>query len=386
MFRRGILIPALLSGIFMPIVSCSPYTLREYFPGSGDTTTVRVLILKTKDRFTVSSDGEMSASIASIHMTRTIKGTSAECTPDSLPARSSIKSGTPPLYLNGKPYRGMFELHHKNGFAYVVNTLKIDEYLMGVVPCEIPSGWESEALKAQAVAARTFAYYHLTENSKSPTLYDLDATTNSQVYGGMSEEKERTSRAVAETSGEIISYNARPILSYFHSTCGGKTIDDKYVWSQSHLEYLKGVTCGFCGDSTKYNWESTLSLEEIRSGLSKKYGKLGKIKNISFKKNNDRVTSVVIRHSRGTLAIPGNNFRLLFPPEKMRSLYFTSKKAGKGFVLSGHGWGHGVGMCQWGARGMALHGYGYQDILKHYYTGVSISPIRDSTIAYKSRK
>jgi stage II sporulation protein D len=385
MFRRGIIIPALLSGILMSIVSCTPYTLRQYFPGSGDTTTVRVLILKTKDRFTISSMDDLSFTAPDISVNRSMQGSSAEFNPATLPPRSSVKTGSTPLNLNGRPYRGMFELLHKNGLAYVVNIVKMDEYLMGVVPCEIPSGWEKEALKAQAVAARTYAYYHLMTNSKSATLYDLDATTNSQVYGGISEEKESTSAAVSSTSGEIISYNSRPILSYFHSTCGGKTIDDKFVWGQSNLEYLKGVTCGYCEDSTKYKWESKLSLDEVRSCLSKKYGNIGKIKNISFKRNNDRVTSVAIRHTRGTTTISGNNFRLLFPPEKMRSLYFTSKKSGRSLLLSGHGWGHGVGMCQWGARGMALKGYDYHEILKHYYSGVSIAPVRSSSLAYKSK-
>ena len=153
-------------------------------------------------------------------------------------------------------------MQQKKWFVFIVNILKIDEYLLGVVPCEIPSGWEMEALKAQAVAARTYAYYHLIYKRKKGSLYDLDATTNSQVYRGIADEKERTTEAVVATSGEIISYNSMPIISYFHSTCGGKTIDDKYVWTKNDLVYLKGVTCGYCEASTKYTWESKMSLEE----------------------------------------------------------------------------------------------------------------------------
>ena len=85
------------------------------------------------------------------------------------------------------------------------------------------------------------------------------------------------------------------------------------------------------------------------------------------------------------MTISGNNFRLLFPSEKMRSLYFKSKKVDRSLVLSGHGWGHGVGMCQWGARGMALRGYKYHDIVAHYYSGVRITGVRDISIAYKMK-
>jgi len=176
-----------------------------------------------------------------------------------------------------------------------------------------------------------------------------------------------------------------PILSYFHSTCGGKTIDDKYVWPRNNLEYLKGISCGFCEESTKYKWKSKLSLEEIHDCLSKKNANVGKIKNIRFKRKNDRVTDVVVRHTGGIITISGNNFRLLFPPEKMRSLYFTSKKIDRSIVLDGHGWGHGVGMCQWGARGMAIQGYKYRDIITHYYSGVKISDIRTISLVHKMK-
>lgn len=384
MFKKGIL-PVLATGILMSVVSCSPYMIRNIFKGTGDTTTVRVLILKTGKSFTVSSDGDLSVSGVKADVNRIIRGSSVEFKTAAIAKSIIVKTARPPLYLNGKPYRGILELHKKSGLAFVVNTLTIDEYLLGVVPCEIPSSWEMDALKAQAVAARTYAYYHIRTNATKGLLYDLDATTNFQVYRGVADEKDRTTEAVANTSGEIISYNSMPILSYFHSTCGGKTIDDKYVWANNDLAYLKGVTCGFCEASTKYKWEATLSLEEIHDCLSKKYANVGKIKNIKFKRKNDRVTEVIVRHTAGTITLSGNTFRLLFPPEKMRSLYFTSKKVDRSLVLQGHGWGHGVGMCQWGARGMARRGYKYQDILTHYYKGVRIAGARNISIVYKMK-
>ncbi len=383
MFQRNILTSALATGILMSVVSCSPYMIKKYFPGTNDTTTVRVLILKTGGRFTVSSGGDIVVFGGTADVARSFKGSSIEFIPSAISSKIVLKSGKPPLYLNGKPYRGIFELHSKNNSAFVVNVLKIDEYLLSVIPCEIPSGWEMEALKAQAVAARTYAYYHLKTSAKNPLLYNLDATTNSQVYRGIYEETERTTKAVIDTSGEIISQNSMPILAYFHSTCGGKTIDDRYVWRNNDLPYLKGVTCGFCEASTKFKWKSKLSMEEVHDCLSKKHANVGRIKNIKFKRKNGRVTDVFIRHVNGSMTISGNNFRLLFPPEKMRSLYFTSKKVDRSLVLNGHGWGHGVGMCQWGARGMALRGYGYHDILNHYYSDIRITGVRAIPVARK---
>ena len=288
-----------------------------------------------------------------------------------------------PLKLNGNPYRGSIELVPFNGVIHVINILMVDEYLTSVVPGEIPAGWEPDALKAQAVAARTYTYYQIIENRKKRAPYDMDATVNSQVYRGMIDEKKSTTEAVMDTSGEIIVYDQRPILSYFHSTCGGKTSDDKYVWSNNPMPYLNSVRCGYCNDSTKFRWESRLTLEEIRKHVSAQNPDIGRIRTVTFRRNNDRVTDVVIKHARGTLTISGNNFRLMFPPEKIRSLYFNSKKIDNGLYLTGYGWGHGVGMCQWGARGMARRGFKYRDILKHYYTRVKISTIRTGYLASK---
>jgi peptidoglycan hydrolase-like amidase len=189
------------------------------------------------------------------------------------------------IEINGRPFRGSIEVHQRNSLIYIINTVKLDEYLLSVVPGEIPANWEGEALKAQAVAARTYIYYHLIENrGRGAGLYDLDAGINAQVYRGIAVERPETSNAVMKTAGEILVYKNMPIISYFHSTCGGKTIDGKYVWHRNDLEYLRGVTCDYCRDSTKYAWETQLTLEEMKSILQKKYGPIGAINSINFKK------------------------------------------------------------------------------------------------------
>ncbi len=366
------------------LVSCSPELIRNY--GGYDTRTVKILVMKTKDTFTISSKGSMKVNKDTRPANMGDRDRSSiALNPRSLDGSITVDPMKEPLLLNGTPYRGSFLIKNIHGFALIINVLKVDEYLISVVPGEIPANWDAEALKAQAIAARTFTYYHMSTQKKGDTVYDLDATAASQVYRGMSDEKPQTSAAVRETSGQVMVYDEKPILSYFHSTCGGKTIDDRYVWEKSRLPYLQGTRCGFCTDSNKYEWESELSLDEIRTCLLKKFPAIGTISAISFKKKDERVVEVLVRHGNGNTRISGNNFRLLFPAEKIRSLYFISKKIKNGLALKGHGWGHGVGLCQWGARGMAMRGYNSRDILKHYYSGVKITSIRNAYVASKSR-
>jgi stage II sporulation protein D len=297
-----------------------------------------------------------------------------------------VESRGTPLSLNETPYRGMFELHNIVGKIYVINIVKMDNYLFSVVPSEIPASWDMQALKAQAVAARTYTYYHLL-NRKKKKIYDLDASTNFQVYKGMSSEKPDTTRAVLETSGEILSHNHKPILAYFHSTCGGKTADDDFIWKGKGKTYLTGIKCNYCSQSPHYRWQEKLTLHEIKNSLSKKYRNIGKIRRISFTRRFGRVTGVEILHSSGKLTLSGNSFRLLFPPKKLKSMYFVSRKSGSGLLIRGRGWGHGVGLCQWGARGMAEKGANYRAILKHYYRNIRLVKInrkRIEIIAHKN--
>lgn len=366
---------------FLFLSSCTSFMLDRRYPGQHDRAVVRILLLKTKDSVAISSESSLKITGATAQKSGSSPQKAFAFKPNDITEAIRIEPGYSPILMNGQPYRGSMELRSAHGIISVINSVTIYEYLISVVPGEIPANWEQEALKAQAVAARTYAYYQLLASRKKSEGFDLEATTNSQVYRGMSDEKPRTTDAVTETSGEIITYEAKPILSYFHSTCGGKTIDDRHVWNASHLPYLQGVSCGFCNDSTKFEWESRLSLEEIRNSLLKKYPVIGSIRNISFRKKDDRVTEVLIKHTRGNLKITGNSFRLMFPPERIRSLYFISKKYADGLVLAGHGWGHGVGMCQWGARGMAIRGYRYREILKHYYTDVAVTSVRNGYIA-----
>lgn len=385
---KQFLIPALLMPAIM--LSCSPsreYLLSRNMQGSADKKYVRVLICSTDDRVTVATGSRLKVTNKK---TRKIIYESGNTTlviyPEKVKSPIIIESGSGNLKVNGTPYRGTLEVHNILGKLAVINCVRLNHYLYSVVPGEIPAGWETEALKAQAVAARTYTYYHLIKNMKKRNIYDLDSTSHFQVYSGMRTEKQRTTEAVNATRGEVITYSYEPIAAYFHSTCGGMTIDDRYVWKGNDLDYIRSVRCPYCEASPQYKWESNLTLHEIQKYLKKRYKKTGSIIKISLKKKNGRVTELKIRHTQGTITISGNDFRLLFPPKTIRSMFFSVKKDRYGIVLQGRGWGHGVGMCQWGAKGMAAKGAGYRSILKYYYKNVKITGIDSRYIAKRMER
>jgi len=274
------------------------------------------------------------------------------------------------IKVNGKRYRTSIILIKRNGYIYVLNKLSIDDYIKGVLPGEVPISWPIETLKAQAVASRTYALYHI--NKKKTGLYDLDSTKNFQVYKGYDFEKESTSKAVNETSGQYLVHDNKLIISYFHSTCGGHTADDYYVWKGKNLPYLKSVQCSYCSTSPYHTWQAQLSLHDLSKAVSKKTN-FKKISRIRFIKYNGRVHSVELSNYNKKEILSGNNFRLLFTSKKLKSLYFKAYQHPNGLLLKGRGWGHGVGMCQWGSKGMALQGKSYNEILSHYYKDTRLS-------------
>jgi stage II sporulation protein D len=294
--------------------------------------------------------------------------------PESIADTYQISSESGFLVFNDRAYRGTLEVSRVEKNVTVINEVPVESYLLSVVPSEIPAGWEEDALKAQAVAARTYAYHQMARKKGN---YHVSAGTTSQVYKGISSEDRRTTRAVSKTRGMIMTFDGKPILALFHSTCGGKTADDSDVWNGGDIFYLKSVKCDYCIGSEHYQWKERIPIRDIETYVRRKYRDIQGIESLSFDKRNDRIVQVRIRHSRGTLTIPGNTFRLLFPPKTLRSLYFDARGAGDSIIFEGRGWGHGVGMCQWGARGLALKGSTWQEILKFYYKGINLERVQD---------
>ncbi|GAB4293001.1 MAG: SpoIID/LytB domain-containing protein [Myxococcota bacterium] len=253
-----------------------------------------------------------------------------------------------------------------------VNEINIEDYLLGVLSSEAPSSWHIEALKAQAVAARTFALFQIL-NSQSK-FYHLEASVSDQVYGGIKNFPESIIRAIEETRGIALAYNNQPIQAYFHSCCGGiGTESAKLVWGND-LPYLPGVKCDYCKRCPRRSWSVKLGAAELEKSLSSAGFIKGALKGIevSTKTPSGRARKLNIKDAQGERAVDVNQFRGAIGYDRIYSSAFSISKEGDAYIFKGNGFGHGVGMCQWGAYGMAAKGKDYKQILKHYYPSAEL--------------
>jgi len=264
----------------------------------------------------------------------------------------------------------------------LINEIPIEDYLKGVLPMEVSPRWNMEALKAQAVAARTFALFQaLNANPESP--FFLKRDVSSQVYAGKTVENFRTSEAVNLTRGQILTYRGAVFPAYFHSACGGKTTSADSVWGVWKHPSLGGVQCGFCRGTKHYTWKKEMSFQDMKLKLAKEKIKIGAIQKVQIldRDRSGRVESVNVVHSTGVKKIKGSTFRRIMGYDIFRSTLVELKSAsGSLLKIVGNGWGHGVGMCQWGTKVMADKVFRYEQILRFYY------PSSQVTQAYSSPK
>ena len=352
------------------------------------------------------------------------------------------------VMFNGQKYRyrGSIEIdidkeHRK---LNVINIIGIEEYLYGVLKKEISPRWPKEALKAQAVAARTFAIFNM--NKYIDKGYNICASTNSQAYGGVNHEDPLTNKAVDETRGVIITYKGKPINAVYHSDSGGYTEDSENVWG-SFLPYLRSVESKFEEKVSPphHTWSYSINEKDLTKKLQKQGYKINSVVSIGpVKKSETSRTSELVftADDNKVISMKTNDFRSLIGAELIRSTLLNIKTIGRElsiteetedkeeiedkeeqqesikeileqkkdwtikellelmkknkeerekekeeevlkveimksnipltFIFSGSGNGHGVGMSQWGAYGMSLQGFKYQDILKYYYQGINI--------------
>lgn len=257
----------------------------------------------------------------------------------------------------------------KEGIS-VINRLPMEEYLYGVINNEVSSAWPIESVKAQAVAARSYAFFKL--NQAVGKSFSLQSTVMDQVYRGRATEDARARQAVDETKGEILFYDHIPAQAFFHSNCGGHTESAKNVWGGDY-SYLKGVEDNYCTDAPNYFWIYQLSYGNILSILTEAGISVRRTNKISIidRSKSGRVKAIKI----GGSTLSGEELRKVLGYSKLKSANFTISANSNQITFSGSGFGHGVGMCQWGAKGMAQAGSSYREILKKYYDGVDIKKI-----------
>jgi stage II sporulation protein D len=270
-------------------------------------------------------------------------------------------------------YRGDLDvLTNETGQLSAINRLELEDYLAGVLPREVPASWPMAALQAQAVASRTYALYRMKQAANLS--YDVSADVLSQVYGGRSAESWRTSRALKRTRGRALVYDGQLIPAFFHASCGGHTEDALVVWNLDSAA-LRGTACPYCIDRPSYSWKRNFSTRTVQELLGSSGYRIGRITDIDVRQRSlsGRAVTLGIRDKNNReITLGATEFRALLGSDIVRSTLFDITMQGAYFDLSGHGWGHGVGMCQQGACGMALEGNSMLDILQFYYNGITL--------------
>jgi stage II sporulation protein D len=282
-----------------------------------------------------------------------------------------------------KPFRGAMEWQRQGEQLLTINWVRLDDYLKAVLPVEVPARFHMEALKAQAVAARSFTFRRL--NRHRDKGYDLCDTEHCQLYGGVQAERPTTNQAVESTAGEVLWHNGRVLEALYCGNCGGHTAPNEQVGGGSvPLEPLRGVLdwdeqAGrfYCDVAPNPRWNLTLTPEE----LQRAFPDAGKPKRLLIKERalSGHVVRLQLEGERATIEIPGLLFRQRVGLQRIRSLMFTLEPDGNGWRIAGRGSGHGSGLCQWGAQGRALAGQNYRTILQAYYPGTQIQGITPLT-------
>lgn len=300
------------------------------------------------------------------------------------------------LLLNGKPFRGIADVIIENDSLAVINAIYMEDYLKGVLPPEIGQHGadELEALKAQAIASRTYALSRFRRDLSRP--YDMVNEVADQVYTGMEIEDKWINSAIEKTKGEVLLSGDDLITAYYHSTCGGATDNIEDVWEKQARPYLKGRDDDlYCSWSKFYKWSMQWSLDELESSIAQYLKAKGRLKAVDIKLVNlevvDRLGSGRIRilkvstesedyllfkdQIRWALLRPGTNGAILPATNFELTIERDSDGTITAVTADGYGYGHGVGMCQCGALGRSRSGVGYREILLHYYTGVEITEV-----------
>lgn len=280
------------------------------------------------------------------------------------------------IQVNHTPYRGYIAILKRTGLT-VVNYVLVEDYLYGVVPKEMPPSWNVEALRAQSVAARTFALKNRKRHSAEG--FDLCSTSHCQVYEGMLAEMRTTTEAVDSTRGEVLFYKGAIMDALFHTDSGGMTESSEYVWG-SPVPYLRAVTEV---QMQTQPWNRTISMSEFAQKLEKNGRAIGTLKEVRLspltvgKGSSDRSPSGRVRSAefvgtKGRITLSGNELRSTF---SLPSTLFSIRVGKTDINFSGYGSGHGLGLSQWGAKAFADKGKSYKDILFHYYTDVTLEKL-----------
>lgn len=300
-----------------------------------------------------------------------------------------INAGSRGAWLSGggaprRLYTGLIEVKAEKGALKIVNTLGLDKYIASVVSAEVGDLSHLEAYKVQAVAARTYTIKNMRNHVREGC--NLCDSTHCQLFTGFSSVKEKAQEAADFTRNEVVTYKGELISTFYHAICGGRTEAVGYVWPSVHKPYLVSIKDGpegspYCAIAPTFNWKTRISVkavnriarslkwikpaEEIRKITVPERGVSKRAVTVEFETAGRKVRIAATDFYQGVGRRAGWN--------AVRSTLFYVNSTKDYIILEGKGYGHGVGMCQWGAEGMARQGFKYREILRHYYPGTDIS-------------
>ncbi len=413
----------------LPFISFADYTLPENIKIGlfYSSTALSECIIASDSDVIIYYDGQELARGADLHINvedaivkiRSNDEIIAEC--DNKELRFEPTEGF--ISLNGKKYRGTLQIINlKNGKMTLINKVNFEEYLYSVLPYEMATGWPIEALKAQAVCARTYALTSMGRFSQHG--FDLTDNTLSQMYGGVAGEKEDCTRAVDETKGMIVTYDDKPASVFYYASSSGESLNVKDVWGSSY-PYLVSVKDDYQASVVKDNakWVVSFTTQELTDKMNNSGYDLGTVTDVEINEVSEQkaVTMVTVKGTNGSALFQREKARTAFGfRSQVYSVSYDKKDAQKvsvlgaegkaelsgvsvlaskgkaktdsllikgadsvktisfggettGFTFTGYGYGHGIGMSQNGAKGMANAGFTYEEILTHYFTGTKVS-------------
>jgi stage II sporulation protein D len=281
-----------------------------------------------------------------------------------------------PVRFNGREYAGRLDLMRSGeGTLAVVNDLPLEEYLVGVLRAESSERWPLEALRAQAVASRTYAAYHRRLNAAKP--YHVVASTAHQQFAGRVPEGSPIWAAVQETTGQVLRWEGELFPAFYHTNSGGYTDDPRQIFGTRNMPGLRPVVCPLAAGTPHFAWTLDLRLGDLAEMLRRGQVGVGAVRSIEVTERTAslRATVVTVRGTAGTQRLRGNDFRRIIGYDTLKSTLFAVAVDGTVARFSGRGYGHGIGMCQWGAKGMAEHGASADRILAFYYPGATLGTL-----------
>lgn len=274
---------------------------------------------------------------------------------------------------NGRTYRGSFEtVALPGGENGLVNTLPLDAYLYGVLSKEISPSWVPATQQAQAIVTRTYSLFKL----KPERAYDVIAGDADQNYGGIESESVEGRAAIDATSSTIVTYDAKPAHVAYSACCGGATADSGEIWNTAY-PYLRSVPDPNCASAPNYAWRASVSLDAVEGALGRELTTCGRVKDVALRIDPPgvRPRAIAFDGDVSSVETPIGIFRSKLGPNVVRSSFVRTASLDRGgatIALAGTGRGHGVGLCQWGARVLGAGGASAADIVAFYFPGTSL--------------